>query len=164
MWANEQGAVFTTHADIRREVKHASLPAVLTDEIIAAQGFSIVTLTAEPEHNADTQIAESSVALVNGVWTQQWAVRNLTSEELQARVPQSVTMRQARLALLGAGVLSAVDAAIAALDEPARTAAQIAWEYSTEVQRSFGLVSQLAAALGLTDAQIDALFVAAAKL
>ena len=79
-------------------------------------------------------------------------------------VPQSVTMRQARLALLGAGKLAEVDAAIAALSEPTRTAAQIEWEYSNEVQRSNGIVSQLGPALGLTEAQIDALFVAAAAL
>lgn len=79
-------------------------------------------------------------------------------------IPQSVTMRQARLALLGAGKLAEVDAAIAALSEPTRTAAQIEWEYSNEVQRHNGIVSQLGPALGLTDAQIDALFVAAAAL
>ena len=79
-------------------------------------------------------------------------------------IPQSVTMRQARLALLGAGKLADVDTAIAALSEPTRTAAQIEWEYSNEVQRSNGIVSQLGPALGLTEAQIDALFVTAAAL
>jgi hypothetical protein len=79
-------------------------------------------------------------------------------------IPQSVTMRQARLALLGAGKLAAVDTAIAALSEPTRTAAQIEWEYSNEVQRHNGIVSQLGPALGLTDAQIDALFLGAAAL
>ena len=79
-------------------------------------------------------------------------------------VPQAVTMRQARLALLGAGKLAAVDTAIAALSEPTRTAAQIEWEYSNEVQRHNGIVSQLGPALGLTDAQIDALFLGAAAL
>lgn len=79
-------------------------------------------------------------------------------------VPFSVSMRQARLALLGAGMLTQVEAAINALPEPQRTAAKITWEYSTEVQRNFGLVPQMAAALGLTDAQIDALFIAARGL
>lgn len=79
-------------------------------------------------------------------------------------VPQSVTMRQARLALLSAGKLAQVDTVIAALSEPTRTAAQIEWEYSNEVQRHNGIVSQIGPALGLTEAQIDALFVAAAAL
>jgi hypothetical protein len=79
-------------------------------------------------------------------------------------IPQAVTMRQARLALLAAGKLAQVDTAIAALSEPTRTAAQIEWEYSNEVQRSNGIVSQLGPALSLTEAEIDALFVAAAAL
>lgn len=81
-----------------------------------------------------------------------------------AAVPAAVTMRQARLALLGAGLLSSIDAAIAALPSPQKEAAAIEWEYSQEVQRHNGFVSLLAPALGLTDAQTDALFVQAAKL
>jgi hypothetical protein len=79
-------------------------------------------------------------------------------------VPQSVTMRQARLALLGAGKLAAVDAAINAMSEPAKSAARITWDHSQEVMRNNGLVPQLAAALGLTSAEVDGLFIAAAQL
>lgn len=79
-------------------------------------------------------------------------------------VPEVVTMRQARLALLGAGLLAQVDAAIASMPEPQRTAASIEWEYSNALQRSNPFVAQLGAALGIDDAAIDALFVAASKL
>lgn len=79
-------------------------------------------------------------------------------------VPSAVTMRQARLALLGAGLLSSIDAAIAALPSPQKEAAAIEWEYSQEVQRHNGFVSLLAPALGLTDAQTDALFLQAKTL
>lgn len=79
-------------------------------------------------------------------------------------VPQIVTMRQARLALLGAGKLTDVDNAINALPSPAKEAAQIEWEYSQEVNRQNGLVSQLAPLLGMTEADLDALFVAGAAL
>lgn len=75
-------------------------------------------------------------------------------------VPQSVTMRQARLALHGAGLLAAVNAAINAAGE----AAKIEWEYAQEVQRASGLVPAMAAQLGMNDAQLDALFTAAAAL
>lgn len=80
------------------------------------------------------------------------------------QVPPVVTMRQARLALFDAGLLDDVEAAINALPEPAKTRAQITWDKSQEVQRENGLVSQLAPAMGLTPAQIDALFIAAGKL
>lgn len=79
-------------------------------------------------------------------------------------VPQSVTMRQARLALLGARLLDDVEAAIAALPSPQKEAARIEWEYSQEVQRRAGFVSVLAPLLGMTDAQTDALFIQAQGL
>jgi hypothetical protein len=95
--------------------------------------------------------------------------REATPEEIEAaqraaQIPQSVTMRQARLALLGAGLLSSVDAAIDSLPEPQRSAALIEWEYSGEVHRNRAFVIQLGGALGLTDAQLDDLFIAAAAL
>lgn len=81
-----------------------------------------------------------------------------------ASVPAAVTMRQARLALLGAGLLSSVDAAIDAMSEPSRSAARIEWEYSNELQRSNQLLLALGPALGLSPQQIDELFVVASAL
>ena len=79
-------------------------------------------------------------------------------------VPESVTMRQARLALHAAGLLSSVDTAIASMQEPAKTAALIEWEYASAVDRNAGLVPAMAAALGMSEADIDDLFIAAASL
>ncbi|WP_194720828.1 hypothetical protein [Noviherbaspirillum malthae] len=80
-------------------------------------------------------------------------------------VPQMVTMRQARLALLGVGLLDDVELAIAAIEDPAtKRKAQIEWEFSSEVFRNRELVLMLAPALGLDDAALDALFVEASKL
>lgn len=79
-------------------------------------------------------------------------------------VPSEVTMRQARLALHAAGYLGGVDAAIEALEEPARTKARIEWEYSGMVQRHNGFVALLAPQLGLTEEQTDALFIVARSL
>jgi len=80
-------------------------------------------------------------------------------------VPTSVTPRQARLALLQIGKLDAVSAALTAIPDPARrTAAQIEWEYATVIERNSALVTSLAAGLGLTAADIDALFEAASRI
>lgn len=80
-------------------------------------------------------------------------------------VPPFVTMRQARLALLGAGVLDAIPMAIAAIpDEAQRRAAEITWEFSSEVHRHHDFVAMLAPALGLSAAQLDQLFITAATL
>ena len=73
-------------------------------------------------------------------------------------VPQEITMRQARLVLLGAGLLNRVDAALNALPSPMKEAAFIEWEYSSTVKRSSTLVVQLGQSFGLTGDQIDAMF------
>lgn len=79
-------------------------------------------------------------------------------------IPQSVTMRQARIALLRVNKLSLIQPAINSLPSPQKVEAQITWEYSQEVQRNNGLVSQLAPALGMTEQDIDDLFVLAFSL
>lgn len=80
-------------------------------------------------------------------------------------IPQVVTMRQARLALLSAGLLDQVDAALAAIpDATDLRAAQIEWEYSNAVERGSQWVNNLAGALGLTQQQLDDLFAQAATL
>jgi predicted component of type VI protein secretion system len=79
-------------------------------------------------------------------------------------IPQSVTMRQARLALLQQGLLDQVDTVIDSLDEPERSAAKIEWEYSQTVERDRPLIQALAPGLGLTEDDLDNLFKLAATL
>lgn len=81
-----------------------------------------------------------------------------------AAVPESVTMRQARLALLGAGLLAQVNAVVADMPGAEGDAVRIEWEFSSTVERNRPLVLSLIAALGLTDAQLDDLFRQAAAL
>lgn len=75
--------------------------------------------------------------------------------------PHSVTMRQARLALLEAGKLAAVNAAIAAMPSPQKEAAQIEWEFAATVDRDSPFLQGLAPALQLDEVQLDALFMLA---
>lgn len=100
----------------------------------------------------------------DGTWNAYVAGDTLPTVPDVPYVPAEVTMRQARLALLAAGKLAAVDAAINALSEPTKTAARIEWEYSGTVRRHQPLVLALAPALGLDAAGLDALFVAAEAL
>jgi len=79
-------------------------------------------------------------------------------------VPRAISMRQARRALFSAGLLDSVEAAIQALPEPPKTEAIIEWEYSNEVQRYNGFVSQIAPLLSLTEQDLDNLFIAGAAL
>ncbi len=105
--------------------------------------------------------ADTQVDGVLGVYLQaDW--ETMREDEMRARnpVPQQVTMRQARLALLNAGLLDDVEAVIAA----AGREAQLEWEYAAVVDRSNPAVATVQQQEALTDAQIDDLFREAAKL
>ena len=98
---------------------------------------------------------------VLGVYVQaDW--ETMREDEMRARnpVPQQVTMRQARIALLSAGLLDDVEMVITA----AGRAAQLEWEYAAAVDRSNPAVAIVQQQKALTDAQIDDLFREAAKL
>jgi hypothetical protein len=79
-------------------------------------------------------------------------------------IPQSVTMAQARLALLEAGLLDQVGTTIAAMPAQDRKRAEIEWEYRDIVRRDSHLVLALGPALGLSDTDIDSLFIHADTL
>lgn len=87
-----------------------------------------------------------------------------TLEDYVEPVPHFVTRRQARLALLQAGLLELVETAIESMDEPARSAARIEWEDAIEIRRDHMLIANLAQELGLTGQEIDALFLAASNI
>lgn len=75
-------------------------------------------------------------------------------------VPVAVSMRQARLAMLGAGILGTVEAAI----EAAGAAAKIEWEFAQEIRRDWPLVEQVIVATGMDPQQVDQLFIVASTL
>lgn len=72
----------------------------------------------------------------------------------------TLTARQARLILLQAGLLDDVEAAVAAAGRDV----QLEWEYATEIKRTWPTLVNMAAALGMTDDQLDDLFVQGAAL
>lgn len=88
------------------------------------------------------------------------AARTAAEAQAASIPPSAVTMRQARLALLQSSLLAQVNAAVAAADE----ATKITWEFSSEVHRDHPFVATLAAALNLSEAQLDDLFTLAATL
>lgn len=75
-------------------------------------------------------------------------------------VPYSVTRFQARAALLAAGLLPSVEAAIASADQ----FTQIAWVDAQEFRRESPTMNALAVVLGLSSAQLDDLFRQAATI
>ena len=79
-------------------------------------------------------------------------------------IPQRITARQAQLALLDAGLLDDVDAIIEALPANVRAHVRIEWGRAMHVERGSTVMQMVATALGLTAAQVDDLFGAAAGL
>lgn len=80
-------------------------------------------------------------------------------------IPSVVSMRQARLALLQAGLLSGVTDAINAItDEIVKQSAQIEFEFATVVDRNSAFTQQLVSALGLSSNDVDKLFLVAGGL
>jgi hypothetical protein len=137
------------------------------------QAFNVTAQTQKTD--ALTAKATAEAALAKAITDKDAAVAAATAPlqaeiaRLTALVPVPVangvvTMRQARLALLQVGKYADVSTAIASMPEPQKTAATIEWEYASTVERSSAFVASMATALGLTEAEMDSLFVLAASL
>lgn len=87
---------------------------------------------------------------------------NLKDVLTYADVPpyKPISQWQARKALRAAGLIDAVDAAVAASSPNI----QDGWQYASIVVRTDPLIAQLAQQLNLSDAQVDSLFITAATL
>ncbi|MDO9131961.1 hypothetical protein [Hydrogenophaga sp.] len=77
-------------------------------------------------------------------------------------VPQTVTRFQALAALHLANKLTAVQAIMAAPETP--MLAKLAWDNALSFERTSPTLASLAAMLGMTDADLDALFTQAATI
>lgn len=95
---------------------------------------------------------------------QVWSFETESWSEIPQYVPSKVTMRQARLALLAAGLLDDVESLLQNMEGTEGQAARIEWDYSSEVHRHKPFVMTLGSQLGLNDEQLDALFITASQI
>ena len=90
---------------------------------------------------------------------------HITDGQLVIKIPESVTMRQARLVLLQQGILDDVETAINTIeDEATRRAVQIEWEYALDVRRDWPALQMVTQQLGITDEQLDQMFLLASEI
>lgn len=130
---------------------------------IIESGIVINTAVAE-EPLADNWLADpSDTCAIGDTWDGSAFVRPPVPEP-EPVVPETVTMRAARRALLDAGLLSKVGQAIASMPSPDRERAMIDWEYAQTVERHSPFVASLAPVLGLSDTDLDTLFTVAATM
>lgn len=79
-----------------------------------------------------------------------------------AAIPQTVTRFQARVALVQAGHFDTIDTYIATL--PKTDVKRLAWEDAAEWERASPTLNFLANMLGLTDTDVDDLFILASGI
>ena len=80
-------------------------------------------------------------------------------------IPEAVTRRQARQALVLAGKFDLVQVAFDAIPDPLqRQLMQIEWDDSLDFERNRSSLMAIGAAIGLTSADIDDLFITAKTL
>jgi hypothetical protein len=135
----------------------------------------------QESHTDDTLVARIGEGHINGLFVngnQAVDLGLLTVEEAKSfgfnsgqeyieplsLVPQSITMRQARLSLLAHNKLSDVQATIDSLPSPMKEQAQIEWEYASDIEITNPLIVQLMGALGFTESDLENLFIEASKL
>lgn len=107
-----------------------------------------------PETGLEVQIAPTHASQIWDFDTQTWSVYNPRNS-----MPP-LNARQIRLGLIANGFsLSQVTGAIAAMpDGPDKEIAQVEWEYAPTFERLHHLIGVIGAVLGLTDEQIDVMW------
>ena len=153
-------------AELRREHPQVSFPIQIPDAVLAEFGMFPVQDTAAPEYDPTTQrVVEGPPQHQPEGWAQTWEVQELLQDEMMAhaqarRGRMLCSSAQGQLALLQAGLLDAVEAWVAAQSR----AVQIEYAARGEWRRDWPLVVSAGAAMGLSAAQLDDLFLLAGTL
>ena len=148
------GAYFDPERVLWHEAIDGPLPEITLGGMVRIAAVDAVEATDDTEA---IQAVPASLVFIQDLYDARVILRD---------VPQSVTMAQARKALILAGVsIASVDTAIASIpDATQRALAETDWEYAGTVQRDSLLVASLGAALGLTIEGVENLFIQAAAL
>ena len=94
-----------------------------------------------------------------------WAQEEIDAQINEHRKQQKLSRAQARGALILAGLIDHVQPALDAIEDPLQRAlAQNDWDNRLEFERDHPQLLAMAAALQLTDEELDQLFIEGAKL
>jgi len=143
--------------DFRRANPNVSFPEMLTNEMIAPYGAAF----AEPASPVPDgkRIVSTSFVETNGQWAQVHTLEDIPPPTV-AEIVLSPT--QFHTALRVNGLDAAVKTAISEMpDQVQKASAEVRLEYASAFHRTDPLVTALASAVGLTDEQVDAMWIAA---
>lgn len=151
---------------LRIDYPQTSFPTVISSTLLNEYGVQEVTPSSAPEFDPLTEdLIELTPELINDSWIQQWSVITVSTQTAEERLSakrsgMSCTPRQARIALQQVGLLNYVTAWIANADEITK----IDWEFALEIRRDWPPITFCAIALGLSETNLDELFITAATL
>ena len=166
-WIDTTTDTPVTEADIRSAHPLTVFPSPFAPH---PERYTAVTVLEMPEHDPATHHAQlKAPALVGGAWQQDWDVVAYIAGELdamrRAKAPASVSRAQGKLALIGAGLWPAAIAFVEGITDPTQRAyAEVALHDTQEWRRDSPFLASAAAALDLTEEQLDTLFITAGGL
>lgn len=168
MWINPNNhQVYSTHSEIRSAFPNVSFSTEMTNDDIAAVGVLPLRQTAQPNINPFAERTEPAMPeLIDDEWVQDWDVFTLSDDEQAAAyaalVPTEIS------ALAGLAVIDEADLADAYTAwamSPDRTFLERAFiDKAATWKRNNAALLTAADALGLTSAQMDAMFMRAKEL
>ena len=141
----KQNKIYTIY-EIRQENPNMSIPDNTDCSFL---GFEFLEEVEEPKQEGFYAV---EVAPVNNKQT--WELVAIPKE-----VPQSITPLQSKLQLLESGLLDEVEALVTADRK-----VQLYWEYASVIERDNEILLMMATSLGMTEEQLDDLFIKANKL
>lgn len=166
-WIDSDTGAPVTETEIREAHPLTVFPSPFVPH---PERYTAVPVLEVPEHDPATHhVTLQAPALVGGVWQQAWDVVAYTTGELdamrRARVPASVSRAQGKLALIGAGLWPAAVAFVEGITDPTQRAyAEVALHDTQEWRRDSPFLASAAAALDLSEGDLDALFITAGGL
>lgn len=151
--------------EFRRLYPNTSFPPVLTEDLLNDFGADPVFEGPQPILTPTQYAQYDGVEETKGQWFTKYIAVDYTPEEIAAQLEQwrsqtACTPFQGRMALADADLLTQVETAINAADQKTK----VAWEYALEWKRTSPLIATLAAALNLSDTEVDDLFRAAIQI
>lgn len=114
----------------------------------------------------ETEITESFIkAKWNGAQWIEGALPEEIAEANRAKVPESISQMKLRKQLILSGIsISSIDALIQSLPQPNRDLIYTMWEYAVVFDRANPELNAMAEMLGITQEQLDEIFINGNKL